>query len=191
MCSSRVKHHIFLAEGPQYVTTRCNTANMRLAAVAVLALLLYCTASAQAQKVVKGPDTKVFNGTGNTYFTLLDAAGAPTSAGLNLSTAALESIPSTMDDGKRCIKVPTGAAADAEVAACEAANATLCFGHKYRGMDFTIRPPWQPRLRKPLPGRSCVLHGHAKWHCRCQDSLLLPSGGLCCLAYTCNDNTCR
>jgi spermidine/putrescine transport system permease protein len=36
--------------------------------------LLYCTASAQAQKVVKGPDTKVFNGTGNTYFTLLDAA---------------------------------------------------------------------------------------------------------------------
>ncbi len=133
-------------------TRLCDMA-LRGSAPSVCLALLCFAAAAQAQKVVKGPDMKIFNGTGNTYY-ILDAAGVPISAGLNLSATAVESIPSSMSDGKRCVTVVNGTAADAEVAACEAANATMCFGHKYRGMDYTIRPG-NPGFESPCVG------GHA------------------------------
>jgi hypothetical protein len=56
----------------------------------------------------------------------------PQRAGVNISRASIEAVPSQAADNKTCVDV-VGVDAAKVVAECEAVNATLCFGQKYKG----------------------------------------------------------
>jgi hypothetical protein len=59
-------------------------------------------------------------------------AGVPQRAGINITRALIESVPTQPADNATCIDVE-GIDSAKVVAECEAANSTLCFGVKYKG----------------------------------------------------------
>lgn len=93
----------------------------------LMAALLMCNVA--ADRLFAAPAKAVFNGTANTFVYLNDS-GVPQRAGLNFSLEAVDSVPSTASDGKRCIDIGVDSAK--ATAECEAANASTCFGQKYR-----------------------------------------------------------